>query len=75
MNRKGVVSKILEVLGRARRPAAQRPTAIDICYNPSLDGDADPGEVVWTWVNYEEDPTQGKDRPVVIIGRRGAHLV
>ena len=24
---------------------------------------------------YEEDPSVGKDRPVVIIGRRGDHLV
>jgi hypothetical protein len=39
-------------------------------YNPSLDGDADPGEIVWTWVPWEEDPTQGKDRPVVLFGRR-----
>lgn len=30
---------------------------------------ADPGEVVWTWVPYEEDHRQGKDRPVLIIGR------
>ena len=44
-------------------------------YNPSLDGDADPGEVVWTWVPYEEDPSQGKDRPVVIIGRRGTRML
>lgn len=44
-------------------------------YTPSLDGDPDPGEVVWTWVPYEEDPSQGKDRPVVIIGRRGGNLV
>ncbi len=29
----------------------------------------DPGEVVWTWVPYEEDHTRGKDRPVLIIGR------
>lgn len=43
-------------------------------YSPSLDGDPDPGEVVWTWVPYEEDPSKGKDRPVVIIGRRGSHL-
>ena len=35
------------------------------------DGHADPGEVVWTWVPYEDDPSQGKDRPVVIIGRAG----
>jgi len=44
-------------------------------YSPCLDGDPDPGEVVWTWVPYEEDPSQGKDRPVVIIGRRGANLI
>ena len=34
----------------------------------------DPGEVVWTWVPYEDDPNQGKDRPVVIIGRTGDDL-
>jgi hypothetical protein len=43
-------------------------------YTPSLDGDADPGEVVWTWVPYDDDPSQGKDRPVVIVGRRGSGL-
>jgi hypothetical protein len=40
-------------------------------YDPSLDGDADPGEVCWTWVPFEEDASQGKDRPVVVIGRDG----
>ncbi len=43
-------------------------------YSPDMDGDADPGEVVWTWVPYEDDPSQGKDRPVVIIGRAGGAL-
>jgi hypothetical protein len=43
-------------------------------YNPSLDGDADPGEVVWTWVPYEDDPSAGKDRPVLVIGRQGPDL-
>jgi hypothetical protein len=38
-------------------------------YDPSLDGDADPGEIVWTWVPYEEDASQGKDRPAVVVGR------
>ena len=38
-------------------------------YDPSLDGDADPGEIVWTWIPYEEDPTQGKDRPAVVVAR------
>ena len=49
--------------------------AVTFEYSPCLDGDPDPGEVVWTWVPYEEDPTQGKDRPVVIIGRRGGNLI
>ncbi|MGV9710379.1 type II toxin-antitoxin system PemK/MazF family toxin [Gordonia sp. NPDC003424] len=43
--------------------------AREIAYAPNLDGAADPGEVVWTWVRYEEDPTQGKDRPVLVVGR------
>lgn len=44
-------------------------------YSPRLDGDPDPGEVVWTWVPFEDDPDQGKDRPVVVVGRRGDRLV
>jgi hypothetical protein len=23
---------------------------------------------VWAWIPYEEDPTTGKDRPVVVVG-------
>lgn len=38
-------------------------------YSPQRDGDPDPGEVVWAWVPYREDPSQGKDRPIVVIGR------
>ena len=58
------------------QPAPTRPTTGCIIeYSPHLDGDADPGEVVWTWVPYEEDPSQGKDRPVVIIGRKGTLLL
>jgi hypothetical protein len=44
-------------------------------YRPDPDGDPDPGEIVWTWVPYEEDHGQGKDRPVLIVGRvRGTLL-
>lgn len=42
---------------------------------PEDDGDADPGEVVWAWVPYEDDPAQGKDRPVLIIGHGAGALV
>lgn len=59
----------------AAAPTARRePDRVTIEYSPDPDGDADPGEVVWTWVPYEDDPSQGKDRPVVIIGRAGADL-
>lgn len=46
-------------------------------YSPSPDGDADPGEVVWTWVPYQEDASQGKDRPVVVLGKgtKGLYIV
>ena len=48
---------------------------VTVEYSPRMDGDPDPGEVVWTWVPFEEDPSQGKDRPVVVIGRRAGSLV
>ncbi|MEI2808930.1 MAG: type II toxin-antitoxin system PemK/MazF family toxin [Nocardioides sp.] len=38
-------------------------------YAPSPDGEPDPGEVVWGWVAYEEDASQGKDRPVLLLYR------
>jgi len=44
---------------------------IEAEYQPILDGDADPGEVVWGWVPFEDDPTRGKDRPALVIGRDG----
>lgn len=58
----------------AGRPVSQHtvPTAHRarrLIYAPDLDGRADPGEIVWTWVVYEDDPTRGKDRPVLVVGR------
>ncbi len=40
-----------------------------------MDGNADPGEIVWGWVPYEEDYSQGKDRPVLIVGRAEGWLL
>jgi len=45
-----------------------------VSYAPRPDGRPDPGEVVWGWVPYEDDPRQGKDRPVLLIGRRAGTL-
>ncbi|MFC0528819.1 type II toxin-antitoxin system PemK/MazF family toxin [Phytohabitans kaempferiae] len=52
-----------------RPPAVSSPSARTLVYAPQLDGDADPGEIVWTWVAYEDDPSRGKDRPVLVVGR------
>lgn len=44
-------------------------------YRPERDGSPDPGEVVWGWVAYEDDPSQGKDRPVLLIAERDGSFV
>ncbi|WP_369214343.1 type II toxin-antitoxin system PemK/MazF family toxin [Streptomyces flavofungini] len=41
-------------------------------YAPECDGDPDPGEIVWTWVPYEENDGRGKDRPVLVVARERA---
>lgn len=54
---------------RSRGPAA--PGGVSARYAPEADGAPDPGEVVWAWVPYEEDPRQGKDRPVLVLDTAG----
>ena len=44
-------------------------------FAPHPDDVADPGEIVWTWVPFEDDPSQGKDRPVLVVGRNGRTLL
>ncbi|HWC24133.1 MAG TPA: type II toxin-antitoxin system PemK/MazF family toxin [Flexivirga sp.] len=44
-------------------------------YAPKPDGKPDPGEIVWGWVPFEEDASQGKDRPVLLVGRDGGWLL
>ena len=63
--------------GPTRTGGAPAGDGVRIVYAPDRDGDPDPGEVVWAWVPYEDDPAQGKDRPVLVIGYdgRGGRLV
>jgi hypothetical protein len=68
------------VVRPARREAPAAPEARaaprdEIGYRPRADGHPDPGEVVWTWVPFEEADGRGKDRPVLVIGRRGSRLL
>jgi PemK-like, MazF-like toxin of type II toxin-antitoxin system len=48
-------------------PTAQR--ARRLVYRPDLDGRADPGEIVWTWLVYDNDTSRGADSPVLVVGR------
>jgi hypothetical protein len=50
-------------------PSADRAPS-GVSYAPQRDGQPDAGEVVWAWVPYEENDGRGKDRPVLLVGRR-----
>ncbi len=52
-----------------------RMPAVRVAYAPQRDGAPDAGEVVWTWVPYEENDGRGKDRPVLVIGRQSSERV
>lgn len=54
---------------------ARSSQGVAAAYAPNPNGAADPGEVVWAWVPYEEDYSRGKDRPVLVIGRDGEYLL
>ena len=69
---------------KRRTPAKTRKTSRSpgdysgtpkLVYGPHPGNVADPGEIVWTWVPFEEDHSQGKDRPVLIVGRDGDWLL
>ncbi len=48
------------------------PRRLTLSYAPERDNAPDGGEIVWTWVPYEERDGRGKDRPVLVIGRADA---
>jgi hypothetical protein len=45
---------------------------VRMTYVPSTDRDPDPGEIVWTWVPFEERDGRGKDRPVLIVAEEAS---
>ena len=77
--RPGLLRRILARLRPARLPAPGYPGdftgRLRPVYSPHPDGQPDPGEIVWTWVPYEEDHSKGKDRPVLVVGHDGRWLL
>ncbi|UYG16160.1 type II toxin-antitoxin system PemK/MazF family toxin [Brachybacterium huguangmaarense] len=55
----------------ALRDRPSRPAPV-LRYAPVDDDRADPGEIVWAWVPFEEDLHRGKDRPVLVLAREDA---
>lgn len=53
----------------------ERIDDVSVGYAPSHNSRPDSGEVIWTWVPYEENDGRGKDRPVLVIGRHTADRV
>ena len=72
-----IVSKALAKARRSRprRGGGRLPRrGPRVRYAPLSDGRPDPGEVVWAWVPYEEDASQGKDRPVLLVAADRTHV-
>src|SRR6476661_7756029 len=64
----GLLSRPSRTARPTSAPSGGGPSAR---YAPEADGEPDPGEVVWAWVPYEDDPSQGKDRPVLVLDTEG----
>src|SRR4051794_25594972 len=71
----GTLGRIAALLRRGRPARRTAVPTMEVAYGPRADGLPDPGEVVWAWVPFDEGDGRGKDRPVLVIGRRGAELV
>ncbi len=72
---KGLLATTARKQTTTRTASPKQVRGRHLAYSPQLDGAADPGEIVWTWVPYEEDASQGKDRPVLVIGRDRTELL
>lgn len=57
------------------RVDAERVRDVSVGYAPSRNDLPNAGEIIWTWVPYEENDGRGKDRPVLVIGRQSADRV
>lgn len=66
-----LLSRLLDRATGLSGPPGRATRTDQMAYAPHADGRPDPGEVVWGWVAFEEDASRGKDRPVLLIGRRG----
>lgn len=75
------VSRLLQRPRALRPPVRSAPAPSGrlalrrISYAPRRNSAADPGEVVWTTVAFEDRPQESKDRPVLVVGSKGRGTV
>ncbi|MQY26557.1 type II toxin-antitoxin system PemK/MazF family toxin [Nocardia aurantia] len=74
-NRAARTRGTFDIRPAASTPVPSRERARRIVYCPHLDGAADAGEIVWTWIPNASDPAGGRDRPVLLVGRSGTTLL
>ncbi|WP_205647342.1 MULTISPECIES: type II toxin-antitoxin system PemK/MazF family toxin [unclassified Actinobaculum] len=73
-----VVRRVQDLPGPGQIPMEYDVDALGLptfTYAPHANNRPDPGEVVWTWVPYQEDCTQGKDRPVLVLAVVAGRIV
>ena len=80
-------SQLAQIIGRTLRRVGLRPVTwrypgeihgtptISYRRHPGLGEAPGPGDVVWTWVPFEEDRRQGKGRPFLVMGYDGPWLL
>jgi hypothetical protein len=66
----GLAGRVRAGRHRGGRSASHRAGADELL--AQTDGVPDPGEVVWTWVPFEENDGRGKDRPVLVVAVESA---
>ena len=59
----------------ASTAAGDYPGCPEMVFGRTGPGGYRSGEVVWTWVAFEEDASQGKDRPVLLVGSDAEQLL
>ncbi|MDO4929103.1 MAG: type II toxin-antitoxin system PemK/MazF family toxin [Corynebacterium sp.] len=54
---------------------ASQSCARTLVYGPDMDGEADPGEVVWFWAPCGPEPKSHLERAMIVVGHQHQHIL
>ncbi|AKP09194.1 PemK-like protein [Corynebacterium pseudotuberculosis] len=63
----------MDIVSCKVRPSEE--CARTIFYAPNMDGQVDPGEVVWFWAPSDSSPKKLRERSIVVVGRHGPKVL